>query len=60
VSLWLVFLLLSGVFALGWSLGSSLGYQAGRSDAEDLGQLRIPVLHPVDLHVPEVIAAGSN
>ena len=60
MSLWLAFLLLSGVFALGWGLGSTLGYQAGRSDAEDLGQLRIPVLQSVDLHLPEAVGAGRS
>lgn len=39
MSLWLVFLMLSGVFSLGWALGSALGYQNGQRHAQELAQL---------------------
>jgi len=35
VELGLLFLVLSGVFTFGWMMGSGIGYQNGRRDAED-------------------------
>ena len=51
VTWWLVFLLLSGVFTLGWALGSALGYQAGRAEAEELARLQVDLVRSVELHL---------
>ncbi|MGH8998341.1 MAG: hypothetical protein ACRDY7_03015 [Acidimicrobiia bacterium] len=53
MSLWLVFLLLSLVFTLGWSMGSALGYQGGRRDAEALAELQAAFVHDVEVHLTE-------
>jgi hypothetical protein len=61
VTWWLVFLLLSGVFTLGWSLGSALGYQAGRAEAEELAQLQADLVRSIELHLSdEPVPAGTT
>lgn len=60
MALGLLFLLLSGVFTLGWILGSALGYQSGRADAEALADLQSELVRSIELHLtdePEVAAA---
>ena len=58
---WLVFLLLSGVFTLGWALGSALGYQAGRAEAEDLARLQADLVRSVELHLSNgAVPAGTT
>ena len=49
MSLGLLFLLLSGVFAFGWILGSALGYQSGRRDAEELAHLQASLVESIEL-----------
>lgn len=53
MTLWLVFLLLSGVFTLGWGLGSALGYQAGRREAEELAELQAELVHSIEIHLAD-------
>jgi hypothetical protein len=61
VTWWLVFLLLSGVFTLGWALGSALGYQAGRAEAEDLARLQADLVRSVELHLSNgAVPAGTT
>ena len=58
---WLVFLLLSGVFTLGWALGSALGYQAGRAEAEDLARLQADLVRSVEFHLSNgAVPAGTT
>lgn len=49
MSLGLLFLLLSGVFSFGWAVGSALGYQNGRRDAEELAQLQASLVQSIEL-----------
>jgi hypothetical protein len=61
VTWWLVFLLLSGVFTLGWALGSALGYQAGRAEAEELAQLQADLVRSIELHLSDdSVPAGTT
>jgi hypothetical protein len=61
VTWWLVFLLLSGVFTLGWALGSALGYQAGRAEAEELARLQTDLVRSIELHLSdEAVPARTN
>lgn len=53
VTLWLVFLLLSGAFTLGWGLGSALGFQAGRQEAEQLAALQAELVRNIELHLAD-------
>jgi len=65
VTLGLVFLVLSGVFSFGWMLGSALGYQNGRRDAEELARLQAMLVDSIELDlrntVPEqgIVTQGS-
>jgi hypothetical protein len=60
VTLWLVFLLLSGVFTLGWALGSAIGYQTGRAEAEELAQLQAELVRSIEVHLAdETVPAGT-
>jgi len=66
VALGLMFLLLSGVFSFGWAMGSALGYQNGRRDAEELARLQTMLVDSIeqDLRrntVPEqgIVTQGS-
>jgi hypothetical protein len=61
VTWWLVFLLLSGVFTLGWALGSALGYQAGRAEAEELARLQVDLVRSIEIHLSdEAVPARTN
>ena len=51
MDLWLVFLLLSGVFSLGWALGSALGYQGGKREAEELAELQAELVRSIEAHL---------
>ena len=66
MALGLMFLLLSGVFSFGWAMGSALGYQNGRRDAEELARLQTMLVDSIeqDLRrntVPEqgIVTQGS-
>jgi len=65
VTLGLVFLVLSGVFSFGWMLGSALGYQNGRRDAEELARLQALLVDSIEMDlrnaVPErgIVTQGS-
>ena len=68
MSLGLLFLLLSGVFSFGWVVGSALGYQNGRRDAEELAQLQATLVQSIELDLrqktpvpaqPAVVVQGS-
>jgi hypothetical protein len=48
VTLGLVFLVLSGVFSFGWMMGSALGYQNGRNDAEELARLQAMLVDSIE------------
>jgi hypothetical protein len=49
MSLGLLFLLLSGVFSFGWVVGSALGYQNGRRDAEELAHLQASLVQSIEV-----------
>jgi hypothetical protein len=67
VTLALVFLGLSGTFSFGWMLGSALGYQNGRRDAEELARLQAMLVDSIELDLrqkttptpPAVAVQGS-
>ena len=49
MALGLLFLVLSGVFSFGWVVGSTLGYQNGRRDAEELARLQAMLVDSIEL-----------
>jgi hypothetical protein len=49
VELGLLFLVLSGVFTFGWMMGSALGYQRGRRDAEELARLQAMLVESIEV-----------
>lgn len=49
MALAVVFLVLSGVFTFGWIVGSALGYQNGRRDAEELARLQAMLVDSIEL-----------
>ena len=49
MALGLLFLVLSGVFSFGWMLGSALGYQNGRRDAEELARLQAMLVESIEV-----------
>lgn len=51
MDLWLVFLLLSGVFSLGWAMGSALGFQAGKREAEEFAELQAELVRSIEAHL---------
>ena len=57
VDLWLAFLLMSGVFSLGWALGSALGFQAGKREAEELAALQAELVRSIEEHL---VATGEQ
>jgi lipopolysaccharide biosynthesis regulator YciM len=61
VELGLLFLVLSGVFAFGWMIGSALGYQNGRNDAEELARLQAMLVKSieVDLRQKTTVPVGD-
>jgi len=60
VTLGLVFLVLSGVFSFGWMLGSALGYQNGRRDAEELARLQAMLVDSIELDLRQRTAAAPK
>jgi hypothetical protein len=56
VALALAFLVLSGVFCFGWMLGSALGYQNGRRDAEELARLQAMLVDSIELDLRQKTA----
>jgi lipopolysaccharide biosynthesis regulator YciM len=61
VELGLLFLVLSGVFTFGWMMGSALGYQNGRRDAEELARLQAMLVESieVDLRQKTTVLVGD-
>lgn len=53
MDLWLVFLLMSGVFSLGWALGSALGFQSGKREAEELAELQAELVRSIEAHLAD-------
>ena len=53
MALWLVFLMLSMVFTLGWILGSGIGYQNGQRDAEAFAELQTELFHDLQASLSE-------
>ena len=49
MELGLLFLVLSGVFTFGWMMGSALGYQNGRRDAEELVRLQAMLVESIEV-----------
>lgn len=60
MTLGLVFLVLSGVFSFGWMLGSALGYQNGRRDAEELARLQAMLVDSIELDLRQRTAAPKR
>ena len=58
MTLALVFLGLSGVFSFGWMLGSALGYQNGRRDAEELARLQAMLVDSIELDLRQKTPAA--
>ena len=59
MGLGLLFLVLSGVFSFGWMLGSALGYQNGRRDAEELARLQAMLVDSIELDLRQKTAAAE-
>ena len=49
MELGLLFLVLSGVFTFGWMMGSGIGYQNGRRDAEELVRLQAVLVESIEV-----------
>ena len=60
MTLGLVFLVLSGVFSFGWMLGSALGYQNGRRDAEELARLQAMLVDSIEMDLRQKTAAAER
>jgi lipopolysaccharide biosynthesis regulator YciM len=60
VNLGLLFLLLSGVFSFGWVMGSALGYQNGRRDAEELARLQTMLVESIELDLRQKTKAPAE
>lgn len=68
MELGLLFLVSSGVFTFGWMMGSALGYQRGRRDAEELARLQAMLVESIEVDLrqkttvpaePVVVTQGS-
>lgn len=68
MELGLLFLVSSGVFTFGWMMGSALGYQRGRRDAEELARLQAMLVESIEVDLrrkttvpaePAVVTQGS-
>jgi lipopolysaccharide biosynthesis regulator YciM len=57
VELGLLFLVLSGVFTFGWMMGSGLGYQNGRRDAEELARLQAMLVESIEVDLRQKTTA---
>jgi lipopolysaccharide biosynthesis regulator YciM len=53
----LLFLVLSGVFSFGWMMGSALGYQNGRHDADELSRLQAMLVDSIEADLRQKTAA---
>jgi len=60
VTLGLLFLVLSGVFSFGWMMGSALGYQNGRRDAEELAHLQASLVQSIELDLRRTTTAPTE
>jgi lipopolysaccharide biosynthesis regulator YciM len=60
VTLGLLFLVLSGVFSFGWVMGSALGYQNGRHDAEELARLQTMLVESIELDLRRSTSAPAE
>jgi lipopolysaccharide biosynthesis regulator YciM len=60
VTLGLLFLVLSGVFSFGWMMGSALGYQNGRRDAEELARLQASLVQSIELDLRRTTTAPAE
>ena len=59
MELGLLFLLLSGVFTFGWMMGSALGYQNGRRDAEELARLQAILVESIEVDLRQKSSAPA-
>jgi hypothetical protein len=59
VELGLLFLVLSGVFTFGWMVGSALGYQNGRRDAEELARLQAMLVESIEVDLRQKTSAPA-
>ncbi|MDQ1514685.1 MAG: hypothetical protein QOE80_515 [Actinomycetota bacterium] len=59
MTLGLLFLVLSGVFSFGWVMGSALGYQNGRHDAEELARLQSMLVESIELDLRKSTPAAA-
>jgi hypothetical protein len=57
VELGLLFLVLSGVFTFGWMMGSGIGYQNGRRDAEELARLQAMLVESIEVDLRQKTTA---
>jgi hypothetical protein len=57
VELGLLFLVSSGVFTFGWIMGSALGYQRGRRDAEELTRLQAMLVESIEVDLRQKTTA---
>ncbi|MDQ1491962.1 MAG: hypothetical protein QOJ23_4476 [Actinomycetota bacterium] len=60
MTLGLLFLVLSGVFSFGWVMGSALGYQNGRHDAEELARLQSMLVESIELDLRRSTSAPAE
>ena len=60
MTLGLLFLVLSGVFTLGWVIGSALGYQNGRRDAEELARLQALLVESIEVDLRQKTKAPAE
>lgn len=57
MELGLLFLVSSGVFTFGWMMGSALGYQRGRRDAEELARLQTMLVESIEVDLRQKTTA---
>jgi hypothetical protein len=60
VELGLLCLVLSGVFTFGWMMGSALGYQNGRRDAEELARLQAMLVESIEVDLRQKTTARAQ
>ena len=60
MELGLLFLVSSGVFTFGWMMGSALGYQRGRRDAEELGRLQAMLVESIEVDLRRKTIASAE
>ena len=57
MELGLLFLVASGVFTFGWMMGSALGYQNGRRDAEELARIQAMLVESIEVDLRQKTTA---